>query len=395
MLPILLLLLPQPIPTAQGFQVEALAAACSVQDDLTESERLTQQFIQAKSAEDRDAAFEALIALADDRVEAEDALVEAFETRWANTWTRVTKGGFVRKLEKLATKREGLNEVRKVALDLIFDEERYFYPYRQPDVSAKRAAEYPAVKREVISLANDVLKVWKSSPKVRVPKNTKSDLVELRWLSDHAKQAEAKLETPEGAPEWLRFLPAGVETLTFENFPLTEVEAKRMERDAKVLAYNERLWSAQKTSKKRGRGKTKAGQNERIASEAERDQVRITNHYRMAMGHPALTWDADLQAATRMHSDYMADTGEFGHYEKDPTRKTPFDRMRLVGYQRGASENCSNGAGDPQGAHDGWMGSSGHHRNLLNPKHLQMASAGNGPYWTQNFGVGRGAEDKL
>jgi uncharacterized protein YkwD len=395
MLPILLLLLPLSTPCAQGSSAETVTATMHAQDDLTETEQLTAQFSQAKTVQDRDAAFEALIALAESDVEAEGALIEAFQARWTNSWARVTKGGFVRKLEKLAKKREDLDEARKAALLLIFDEKRFFYPYRQPEVSAKKAAEYPGVKREVLSFVKEVHKVWKSTPKVRVPKSTKADLVELQWLTDHAKQAEATLEMPEGSPAWLQFLPSDVDTLTFENFPLTEVESLRMIRDAKVLAYNEEMWAAQKPAKKRGRDKPKPGETERLASEAEREQVRITNRYRIAMGHRAVTWDADLQAATRMHSDYMAKTGEFSHYEKDPERKTPFDRMRLVGYTRGASENCSNGAGDPQGAHDGWLGSSGHHRNLLNPNHFQMASAGKGPYWTQNFGVDSRAEKDL
>jgi uncharacterized protein YkwD len=395
MLPILLLLLPLPIPSAQGVLAETLTATIRAQDDRTETKQLTDQLIQARTVQDRDAAFEALIALAESEVGAEAALVEAFQARWANSWARVTKGGFVRKLEKLANKRKDLDEARKAALDLIFDEKRFFYPYRQPEVSAKRAAEYPGVKREVLTFVKDVHKVWNSTPKVRVPKNTRADLVELLWLTKHAKQAEAKLEMPVGSPAWLQFIPVNVDTLTFENFPLTEVESLRMIRDSKVLAYNERLWEAQKPSKKRGRDKPTPGETERMASEAEREQVRITNRYRITMGHRAVTWDADLQAATRMHSDYMAKTGEFSHYEKDPDRKTPFDRMRLVGYTRGASENCSNGAGDPQGAHDGWLGSSGHHRNLLNPNHFQMASAGKGPYWTQNFGVDSRAEKDL
>jgi uncharacterized protein YkwD len=43
--------------------------------------------------------------------------------------------------------------------------------------------------------------------------------------------------------------------------------------------------------------------------------------------------------------------------------------------------------GDPQAAHDGWLRSSGHHRNILMPGHREMASASASNYWTQNFGA--------
>jgi uncharacterized protein YkwD len=83
----------------------------------------------------------------------------------------------------------------------------------------------------------------------------------------------------------------------------------------------------------------------------------------------------------------MADTGDFGHTETDPARRTVNDRLRLVDYGSGGSENCHMGGGDPKGAHDGWVHSSGHHRNLLVPGHTEMASGLAGFYWTQNFGA--------
>ena len=102
-----------------------------------------------------------------------------------------------------------------------------------------------------------------------------------------------------------------------------------------------------------------------------------------------------IQAAARDHSDYMSRTGDFGHFEPDPERKTPGDRMRRRGYFWGASENCHMGGGDPMGAHIGWLHSSGHHRNILMEGHREMASGLSGPYWTQNFGAGRDFEAEL
>ncbi|MBL4769661.1 MAG: CAP domain-containing protein [Planctomycetes bacterium] len=380
----------------------AVPAALHQEGEATEVELLQAALIKAKSIKARDAAFDQLMAIAEFGFEAEEAISEALAHRWLHAWSVVTKGGFLRKLEKLAEKRTELDETRKAALALIFDEQRYFYPYTQPQVSAKKAAQYPAVKREVLALAKEVRDVWARSPKVKVPKATKAALLEIQWILAHKNLVQVDLVLPEQQPEWLQYLPANTDsdTITFTNFAMTAVESVRLLRDAKALAYNERVWQAQKSTQK-GKHKKKRKRApadpkaHNIALEIEREQVRITNRYRMTMGHPAVTWDATLQAATHMHSDYMAQTGEFSHYEKDPARKTPFDRMGLLGYDQGASENCSNGRGHPQDAHEGWMGSSGHHRNLLMRSHLQMASASNGPYWTQNFGRGQDVEKQL
>ena len=62
--------------------------------------------------------------------------------------------------------------------------------------------------------------------------------------------------------------------------------------------------------------------------------------------------------------------------------------MTLCGYTSGAGENCYMGSAAPRSAHDGWLHSSGHHRNILAPGHREMASGVVGNYWTQNFGWG-------
>ena len=129
---------------------------------------------------------------------------------------------------------------------------------------------------------------------------------------------------------------------------------------------------------------------------AEQRQVRITNAYRQMMGRRELAWNGKIQEAAQWHSDYMANTGNFGHTEpEDPENRTPFDRMRRVGYPRGASENCHRGDGSPASAHHGWTHSSGHHRNLLQASHTEMASAVAAGYWTQNFGSSNDYEVEL
>ncbi|MHC4224565.1 MAG: CAP domain-containing protein, partial [Planctomycetota bacterium] len=69
-----------------------------------------------------------------------------------------------------------------------------------------------------------------------------------------------------------------------------------------------------------------------------------------------------------------------------PGRRTPYDRMKLEGYEYGASENCVMGTSSPKGAHGRWCHSSGHHRNLLMPQWTEMGTGHYGYYMTQNFG---------
>ena len=61
--------------------------------------------------------------------------------------------------------------------------------------------------------------------------------------------------------------------------------------------------------------------------------------------------------------------------------------MKLAGYQiAGGSENIYQGSGSPEAAHQGWIHSSGHHRNILTPAWVEMGSGSSGNLWTQNFG---------
>ena len=69
-----------------------------------------------------------------------------------------------------------------------------------------------------------------------------------------------------------------------------------------------------------------------------------------------------------------------------PGRRTPYDRMKLAGYEYGSSENCIMGQTNPMGAHRGWCHSSGHHRNILMPMWTEMGTGHYGRYMTQNYG---------
>ena len=215
----------------------------------------------------------------------------------------------------------------------------------------------------------------------------KSSLEELNWCRATAKRVGAQLSLPPTLPEWVFHIDLDAKSIDLHHFALTASERDRFERDAKVAAYNERLWA---------QFEAEAEVAEQVADADEREQVQVTNEYRRMFGRRALAWNPLLQEATQMHSDYMSRTGDFGHYEAgDAARRTPFDRMQLVGYTQGASENCSMGRSGPVDAHLGWLQSSGHHRNILTPSHQEMASGLSGVYWTQNYGTGTSFTSEL
>jgi uncharacterized protein YkwD len=105
---------------------------------------------------------------------------------------------------------------------------------------------------------------------------------------------------------------------------------------------------------------------------------------------PALTMDANLQTAARLHSMDMALNNFFSHTSLDG--RTFTQRIRNAGYS-GASiaENIGQGDQTAQAAFDTWMASSASCSNIMsNTFHVAgvgyAAGSSNGPYWTVDFG---------
>jgi uncharacterized protein YkwD len=297
--------------------------------------------------------------------------------RWQDDWERLEKNPNLRQLAALADERRALDVARKQALDLIFDEERYFYPYNPPECPPQKAAKYAGVQREVDELVRAVRLVWEGGKRVKLGDALRQQLADAAWTSERARASG--LDVCKVADSW-RFalaLPKSGDVGLAE-FAWDGAERAALDENGKVEARNERLWKSLE----------KAKPADSVPNSDEQRQVRITNAYRRMFGRRALAWNPLIEAAAQGHSDHMANTGDFSHFEQgDPERRTPFDRMRLAGYAFGVSENISMGRGDPQSAHDGWTHSSGHHRNILTQSHREMASAIASSYWTQKFGV--------
>ena len=299
---------------------------------------------------------------------------------------RLERGGTLAALERLARDRADLDRARAAARTLIFDEQRYFYPYHPPAVPASRAAEYPRVQAEVDELVGELRDVWERSRKVRMGAAFRADAATVTWVRARLGELGRESEAGPSVPGWIAGLPLELDLpVVLGSFAWDAKERAELAADRAVLAANAEL-------EQRAAELAPAAR----PSAAEWEQVRVTNAYRAMFGHRALAFDARLQAAVRWHSDYMSRTGVLSHFEDgDPEHYDLAQRTRLAGYAWATGENCSMGRSDARDAHEGWCASSGHHRNLLDPGHRAMASAEAGGYWTQNFGSRTGAAGDL
>lgn len=119
--------------------------------------------------------------------------------------------------------------------------------------------------------------------------------------------------------------------------------------------------------------------------------LRLVNKERAKQDCPALRNDANLHDAARAHSLDMARYGYHSHTGRDGS--DPGERMQEAGYdvRGGWAENIARGYPTPAAVMAGWMGSSGHRKNILNcglrAIGVGAARAVNGElYWTQDFG---------
>ena len=347
------------------------ATAASAAEHAAEQHRLVGRFVRSENAQ-RDELFAELLATGDT-----DLLSSALTKRWEAELEKFERSPLLRQLGALADERRRLDSARTQALGLIFDEVRYFYPYNPPECPPEKAAKYAGVQREVDVLVGAVREIWEGSRRVKLGEGLRQQLANLAWTRACARDAMLDLPAFPIETKFVLSLPAGDE-VGLPEFAWDATERAAIDQSVRIEARNERLWFALERSKPA----------DDVPGEDERRQVRITNAYRRMLGRSALAWNPKIEAAAQGHSNYMANSGNFGHFEKgDPTRLSPMDRMRAVGYTVGVSENISMGRSDPQSAHEGWTHSSGHHRNLLMPDHREMASAIAANYWTQNFGM--------
>jgi hypothetical protein len=279
-----------------------------------------------------------------------------------------------KQVDKLDAQRTHLDAARTAAKALIYDEVKYFYPYKPPQVESDRYAEYVRVQAEVNRLVDVVRADWNDERiKVKVPANIADSIERLDWIATVLRDLAELDPLALVGVEWARALIPG-ESVSIRTYCKNVEERAARELWRKIDAYNESL-SAQ-------------------IPRGDATLLRITNEYRAMFGHRPLALDLKVLLAARGHAQEMSKLGYFSHFSPTPGRKTPSDRMLLAGYANGAGENIALTDG-AEGAHLAWCQSSGHHRNLLSPNHTEAGMAGDGRYWVQNFGNGQGHEKAI
>ena len=116
------------------------------------------------------------------------------------------------------------------------------------------------------------------------------------------------------------------------------------------------------------------------------DAIALTNQERANAGLAPLNANGALNAAAAAHSADQAARNQMTHTGSNGSNAG--DRIRAAGYSPGTwGENVAAGYSSASGVVAGWMGSSGHRANILNPAFTQIgvasATSANGTrYWT-------------
>jgi uncharacterized protein YkwD len=125
--------------------------------------------------------------------------------------------------------------------------------------------------------------------------------------------------------------------------------------------------------------------------------LELTNAERQKVGSAPLALSPLLNDAAQQYSSVLASSGCFAH----TCGAVPdmADRLGQSGYTgwTAIAENIAAGYPSPEAVVAGWMGSTGHRENLLNPRYTEigigLAIGGGkfGIFWTQDFGTRPGA----
>ncbi|HEU4417877.1 MAG TPA: CAP domain-containing protein [Planctomycetota bacterium] len=303
--------------------------------------------------------------------EAVAVMVAACRKEFGQQIEKLQTSGLRKQVERLAEQRVLLDQARKHARDLIYDEVKYFYPFKPPAVSGQRYAEYLEVQAEVERRTDALRTLWQDQRlRVRVPAGLRADLDRLDWVARVLADSGELDRQSLAQAEWARALPAG-DSIGIADYCTSAAERAELEQWRHIEAYNAVI------------GKQ--------VSSAVREQLKITNDYRAMFRHRPLALVRAVCDAAQSHADEMSRLGYFNHMSPTPGRVTPYDRMRLAGYNFGVSENIAlcDGA---QSAHNQWLTSAGHHRNLLDPGNREVGIGADGRNWVQNFGSGNAHE---
>ncbi|NMB28142.1 MAG: serine protease [Tissierellia bacterium] len=133
---------------------------------------------------------------------------------------------------------------------------------------------------------------------------------------------------------------------------------------------------------------TKPDTNTGTATSIEMEVARLVNIERQKEGLAPLTFSEELSKVARIKSQDMANNNYFSH--NSPTYGDPFSMMKSFGIQyKTAGENIAKGYSSAESVVRGWMNSSGHRANILNPSFGKIGvgyvNVNGTTYWTQMF----------
>ena len=128
--------------------------------------------------------------------------------------------------------------------------------------------------------------------------------------------------------------------------------------------------------------------NDDLRKSFELQIIDLTNSVRQKKGLTTLDYNKKATVSSRKHSEDMRDRNFFDHINKN--NETPFDRMKKEGIiYTGAGENIAAGQTSAIYAHEAWMNSEGHRKNILGDyKYIGVGVEFGGyysTYYTQNF----------
>lgn len=292
-------------------------------------------------------------------------LTTALERRGAVISQRIGNSDLKKGYQRLSEKRRELDKARTDALELIFDEVRYFYPYTPPAVSSDVAARYREVQNEVEARVERLRELWES-PRgaVRISATVRRDIQQFTMVSEALVENGVSESELRSRSEWLFTLPTDG-PLTLQNFSLSEKEREEWLGMERIEAFNQSV-------------------SERL-SKAEQTLLEAVNSYRRMFGSPLLAINPKLFSAARSHAQEMPSLGYYSHFSPTPGMRTPSDRVGAAGYSGTAGENISYGSSGSE-VHRSWEESSDHHRNLLRNTSRECGIGNSGRYWVLVFG---------
>ncbi|MGX4600655.1 CAP-associated domain-containing protein [Faecalimicrobium sp. JNUCC 81] len=120
----------------------------------------------------------------------------------------------------------------------------------------------------------------------------------------------------------------------------------------------------------------------------ELQTIDLVNSTRLQNGLNSLKYSEKATLSSRYHSEDMMEKKYFDHVNKN--NESPFDRMKKQGiFYMGAGENIAAGQTSAVYAHEAWMNSEGHRKNILGDyKYIGVGVVFGGHYtiyYTQNF----------